>query len=143
MATTRVSDLVTIASRLSGISQRDILGASRLRFICRVRQAVMYAATLQQVHSLPQIGRVFNKDHTTVVNAKRKVPDFMARDPEYLKFIWEILATAADEEPFINRQGPRFEFTLSLPKLVHPKPKPKPVEEEPFYYGGGYSMNRE
>ena len=145
MATTRVSDLITIASRLSGISEADIRGKSRLRLICRVRQGVMYAAHLQGKHSLAQIGRMFGKDHTTVIHARDQVPEFMKRDPEYLAFIWQILAEAYQESPHIAAR--KFQFKLAQPKPIH-IPKFKPVvkrveDEEPIYYGGGYSMNRE
>lgn len=110
MPTTRIHDLVTIASKLSRISVDDILGPSKKRPIARVRQAIMYAATLQGVHSFPQIGRVMRRDHTTVVHAKQMVPEFMARDPEYLKFVWAILAKAAQSDQFLNRRDVRFEF---------------------------------
>jgi hypothetical protein len=141
MPTTRVHDLVTIASRLSGISEADIRGTGRLRVICRVRQAAMYAAHLQGVHSLAQIGRLFGKDHTTVIHARDAVPEFMKRDPEYRAFVWQILVDAFEESPHINAR--KFQFTLTQPKPIYiVKPKPKPVEED-FYYGGGYSMNRE
>jgi len=145
MATTRVHDLITIASRLSGIPEREIHGTSRLRLICRVRQGVMYAAFLQGRHSLTQIGRIFGKDHTTVIHACRNVPEFMKRDPEYLAFIWQILVEAYQESPHIAAR--KFQFKLAQPKPIH-IPKFKPVvkrveDEEPIYYGGGYSMNRE
>ena len=145
MATTRISDLVTIASRLSGISEADIRGTSRLRAICRVRQGVMYAAFLQGKHSLAGIGRIFGKDHSTIIHACSNVPEFMKRDPEYLAFIWQILVEASEERPHIAER--KFQFQLTQPKHVHiprfkPVPKPEP-EEEVFYYGGGYSMNRE
>ena len=145
MATTRVHDLITIASRLSGISEADIRGTSRFRPICRVRQAVMYAAYLQGVHSLAQIGRIFGKDHSTVIFTRDIVPEYMKRDPEYLAFIWQLLVEASEELPHITAR--KFQFQLTQPKHVHiprlkPVPKPEP-EEEVFYYGGGYSMNRE
>ena len=144
MATTRVSDLITIASRLSGISEADIRGKSRLRLICRVRQGVMYAAHLQGKHSLAQIGRMFGKDHTTVIHARDQVPEFMKRDPEYRAFVWQVLVEASEESPHIAAR--QFQFKLTKPKpIVIPKFKPvsKPVDEEPIYYGGSYSMNRE
>jgi hypothetical protein len=144
MPTTRVNDLITIASRLSGVSEADIRGGARFQGICRVRQAVMFAAYAQRVHSFPQIGKVFKKDHSTVIHAKNVVPEFMARDPEYRAFVWQILVEAHQSFPFMRTSGVRFEIAPPRPRVYVPRlPKPKPKFEEPIYYGGGYTMNRE
>lgn len=148
MATTRVHDLITIASRLTGISEAAIVGQQRFGHIVRVRQAVAHVAVNMGIHSTPQIGRAIGgRDHSTIIHANRKATILAERDPEYAHFIQRIKDEAAIAEPFLRDWGEQYEF--ALPRIAEPVvipsfiPKPDPVEEEEFYYGGGYSMNRE
>lgn len=56
-----------------GVRYQDIVGASRTRSIVIVRHAAMRAvADARPDMSLPQIGRAFNRDHTTIIHALRK-----------------------------------------------------------------------
>lgn len=148
MATTRVSDLITIASRLSGISETEIKGQSRLMHIVRVRQAIAHIAVRQGVHSTSIIGKALGgRDHSTIIHANRKAAIIAERDSEYAHFIQRIRDEAEAAAPFLHDWGEQFEFSLPKPKVICPpipkfKPVPKP-EPEPIYYGGSYSMNRD
>lgn len=55
------------ASALSGLSVDVLRGRSRLRRVCVVRWAVMLALRLKGL-SLPAIGRLLNRDHSTVLS---------------------------------------------------------------------------
>lgn len=113
MATTKVSDLITIASRITRISREQIVGPQRGRGIARVRQAIAYVAAEQGVHSLTKIGHVLNRDHTTIVYARDIVPEYMKRDAD-LRLLVERLFVEADK------------FDVSRPTLIEPWPLPTP-----------------
>lgn len=51
----------------AGISLEDVMGTSRLSKVCRVRQRLFYLFR-EDGMSLPEIGRFFGKDHTTVLH---------------------------------------------------------------------------
>lgn len=54
----------------AGMKIPDIMGRSREAHLCRVRELIWFIAHENGV-SLPQIGRVFGRDHTTILNGLR------------------------------------------------------------------------
>ena len=62
--------LIRIVANRAGITEADILGQSRLRKITEHRQFVMYLAHKRGM-SLPQIGRIMGRHHTTVLHGVR------------------------------------------------------------------------
>lgn len=56
-----------------GISVIDMLSRRRRARTVLPRQLAMYIARHQTHHSLPEIGRMFDRDHTTVIWAINKV----------------------------------------------------------------------
>lgn len=60
-------------------SVKAIRGSQRARYIAWPRIAGMSLAVKHTGYSLPQIGRAFCRDHTTVIHAKRKAPEYMDR----------------------------------------------------------------
>ncbi|MBW3095656.1 helix-turn-helix domain-containing protein [Pseudohoeflea coraliihabitans] len=61
--------IVEVAERF-GFAPREIVGRSRYKPLTRARQAAMAEVYLHRPDmSLPQIGRFFNRDHTTVLHA--------------------------------------------------------------------------
>jgi chromosomal replication initiator protein len=62
------------------IRQRDMDSARRSRAVARPRQIAMYLCKQLTSRSLPEIGRKFERDHTTVIHAVRKVEELMASD---------------------------------------------------------------
>jgi chromosomal replication initiator protein len=63
-----------------GITEKQLLGTSRLRPVLLPRQVAMYLAREVAKLSLPRIGAAFGRDHTTVLHACRKVEAAMATD---------------------------------------------------------------
>lgn len=55
------------------ITGRDITGTARVDRLVRPRQQVCWIARAEGRYSLLQIGRVLNRDHTTILHAVRKV----------------------------------------------------------------------
>lgn len=68
----RIGQLIAEASRETGYTPQEIVGHSRKQPLARTRQWVMWKAR-QEGYSLEQIGRVLNRDHTTVLHGVRKI----------------------------------------------------------------------
>lgn len=101
MPTTRVSDIISIASGISKISEKDIRAHSRFRHIARVRQAAMYVAAEQGVHSYSHIGRAFGKDRASVRHAHNTIGYLIQRDTELAVFVARIRELADKSSPFV------------------------------------------
>ena len=57
------------------VSLADVLGPSRFQHVVRARFAAIRAVRQRYPEmSLPQLGRLFNRDHTTILHALRKEP---------------------------------------------------------------------
>jgi len=63
----RARQIIDEASRASGFSVEALKGPRQTRGIAHTRQDAMLAIREATKLSLPQIGRLFNRDHTTVL----------------------------------------------------------------------------
>ena len=62
------------------ISVKEMQSSRRARNVARPRQIAMYLAKQLTSRSLPEIGRKFDRDHTTVMHAVRKVEELVLED---------------------------------------------------------------
>ena len=62
------------------ISVKEMQSSRRARTVARPRQIAMYLAKLLTLRSLPEIGRKFDRDHTTVMHAVRKIEELVSQD---------------------------------------------------------------
>lgn len=67
-----IREMVRLASNDTGIPMADLLGPSRKAKLCRIREAV-YLTARKRGYSLPQIGRVFHRDHTSILQGIRNI----------------------------------------------------------------------
>ena len=80
------ADGLTIASVVQAVSchykvsKLDIVSSRRTRNIVRPRQVCYYLAKRLTTKSLPEIGRRFNKDHTSVLSGIRRIEKLRATD---------------------------------------------------------------
>ena len=58
----------------------DLRGVRRQREIARPRQIAMYLSKTLTTRSLPDIGRVFDRDHTTVMHAVKTIENLLKTD---------------------------------------------------------------
>lgn len=70
---TRLRPILFKACRDHAVNAADVLGTSRRPSLVRVRQQVMAQLRRETAHSLSWIGRLFDRDHTTVLYAVRKI----------------------------------------------------------------------
>lgn len=69
-----VKDIIHETAQLCRVSVDDIMGRSSQKRIADARHLAMYRIRKERPDmSLPQIGRVFDRDHTTVIAAIRKI----------------------------------------------------------------------
>lgn len=112
MRRARISDIVTIAARLTGVPAAEIVSPSRELHLCAIRFAVFRSARAYG-YSFPEIGRaVGRRHHTSVINSlgnRQRIADYL---PEVDQFCAEVAHFADELPPFVNesdwRPEPRF-----------------------------------
>lgn len=66
-----------------GLTANDVKSLRRTRAVIQPRQEAMYLASVMTTRSLPEIGRQFNRDHTTVLHGLRRIKAQCEASPEY------------------------------------------------------------
>ena len=61
--------IVSLVSKRYGVAQDDIYGRKRQQQICHARNVCMYIIKNQLDLSYPAIGKMFNRDHTTILSS--------------------------------------------------------------------------
>ena len=84
-----------------GLTMREMLSDRRGRYLSRPRQIAMFLARESTIRSLPEIGRLFNRDHTTVIHAVRETMKLIERDPEAAEDIARIRASMSDHREMV------------------------------------------
>lgn len=72
-----------VSASFPKLTRADLVGPNRARKFSRPRQIAMALARELTQRSMPEIGRQFSRDHTTVLHAIRRVHYFCATDPEF------------------------------------------------------------
>lgn len=72
------------------ITEPELLAYRRTSDVVRLRQIAMYLAKTLTLRPLPEIGRRFGRDHTTVLHAARKIAARIPRDPALAAEISEL-----------------------------------------------------
>ncbi len=75
-----IENIQKVVAEYYRIKVADLKSKSRARSVTRPRQLAMALAKELTNKSLPEIGRAFERDHTTVLNACREVPKFREKD---------------------------------------------------------------
>jgi len=84
-------DVLSMVSRVFGISNERLLGRERTREVALPRQVAMYLMREEGGVSLPQIGEFLGgRDHTTVIYACEKVTDLMETDDRFRRQVLQI-----------------------------------------------------
>jgi chromosomal replication initiator protein len=86
-----IEDVQRLASEHYRINVKDLKSPSRARPYVTARQLAMYLIHKNLGKSLVEIGRAFgNRDHTTVLNALRRIEDQLSTDPEIKRDLGEL-----------------------------------------------------
>lgn len=73
------------AMKVFGVTHAEIMSHRRDQHIVAVRQFIAYWAVRLTDFSLPSIGRLMGKDHTTILHSKRQYPERRAKMGRYLR----------------------------------------------------------
>lgn len=91
-----ITDIEILEKGIShfNISENDLKGICRLRKIVIARQIIMYAIRMKVDNSaLKRIGKLFNRDHSTVIHGIETVNDMCMTDKSFRKTVIEFLDT--------------------------------------------------
>jgi chromosomal replication initiation ATPase DnaA len=75
----RMSLIIQAVCDETGVPDHEILGRGRVKEIARARQYAMWKCR-QQGYSFPEIARVFDRDHTTIVHGCRVIDGIISRN---------------------------------------------------------------
>lgn len=75
-----IDNIMSTVAKYYNIPVKDLRSPRRSRMLARPRQVAMALARELTEHSLPDIGEAFEKDHTTVLHADRKVKELRQTD---------------------------------------------------------------
>jgi chromosomal replication initiator protein len=78
----RIKPIQQAVAEYYSINPKEILRQRRFLEIARPRQVAMYLPNLLTKKTLPEIGRAFRKDHTTVIHALRRIEELIKQDEE-------------------------------------------------------------
>jgi chromosomal replication initiator protein len=77
-----LSEIVDAAAQEFGVERGSLLSSDRRRPVTDARQVAMYLARELTAHSFSEIGRgIGNRDHTTAINAVKRVKAGLLTDP--------------------------------------------------------------
>ncbi len=84
----RVETIQRVVALKYSVEVKDLKGHSRTASISMPRQVAMYLSCVMTEMSSTDIGRAFgNKDHSTVLHAKKKIEKKVEEDPFFLELI--------------------------------------------------------
>ena len=78
--------LIKCACQAFGLSRAELMGDCKRFEFAHPRILLMWRMTKMKHASLPRIGRIMGRHHTTVMNARDKVQErIAARDPHFMR----------------------------------------------------------
>lgn len=77
-----MDDIVRAVCDHYGPSPASVRGPNRMALLCHTRRVIVYLAIKILNKSLSSIGRNLNKDHTSILHAKRKIDETLLKNPE-------------------------------------------------------------
>lgn len=92
-----VKPIAITVAEYYGIRLGELVSGRRCRPLVRARHVGMYLAKEITDRSFPRIGRIFNKDHTSVIHAVQKIGREIKTDPQLQRDVAEIRAMIAQK----------------------------------------------
>ena len=75
-----IKPVIGAVAKYYDVSLNDLVSRRRTRNVVSARHVAMYLARELTEHSLPTIGRVFDRDHTSVLHACRQIAALRLED---------------------------------------------------------------
>jgi hypothetical protein len=92
--TPAISDFVAASAHVTGVQPHQIVGDQQASEIVLARHLAVAAAASETGRSLPAIGRIFHRDHTTILHAVRKIRTAVRQDPETARLYRDVVEEA-------------------------------------------------
>lgn len=108
-------DILRTVAGYYGLTPEQLVGPSRVQRIARPRHLAMFLADQKMDIGPSALGRTFDRDHSTVIQAIRKIGRELHHDPE-LHFDWSVLSALIDQrypptypqrEPLVHKLSTR------------------------------------
>ena len=78
-------DVIDIVCQTLNINVSDIYSKTRKRNISEARQICMYLVYNECLLSLHQVGRIFNRDHSTIIHGRRNIANWLRYEDDFKK----------------------------------------------------------
>ena len=95
-AGTAVYEVLAIVARQYGIPIDELPKKGRTQTVARARQDACALLRDTTKMSLPEIGRVFDRDHTTIIHGLRSTVNRLKNDPEAAKLFAKMRVEVVD-----------------------------------------------
>ena len=82
--------IIEETAKYYSLDPKDILGQSRVKTVVLPRQISIYLVKEILGLSLPETGKVFKRDHTTIIHSLKKIEELVKKDRETLEIIRDI-----------------------------------------------------
>lgn len=93
-----VAEVIATVAADFGLSEREMMAASRDFRVWKPRMAAMYYARLLTQCSLPELGRVFGgRSHTTVLRAFRRCREMIDADQQWAAHMDRLLVRLVEK----------------------------------------------
>lgn len=114
-ATPTLRDIEAAVCARFGLTPEILRGPKKHRGIARPRQIVMFLAREMTPLSYPRIGAHFNRDHTTVLFAQRRITELIEKKPKLAEYVKECRALVKPWEKEQAREMSAQPLVTSLP----------------------------
>lgn len=121
----RIPVIQRVVCRYFVVSMDSIKNHSRRAEFNECRQVFIYLCRKMTFQSTPQIGKLINRDHTTIIHAEHKMASRYEKDPEFRKLI-QYLENLIIEEAEKDKNK-----TIDSSKLVTPAKEDIKCQEPP------------
>ena len=88
-----LKDIIKVVAEHYNLKVSDLTGTRRTKHIVQPRQMAIYLAKNLTTRSMPDIGRAFNRDHTTVIHSIRRMDKLLKQN-----------AVLADDQELLSRR---------------------------------------
>jgi hypothetical protein len=92
---TQINPMIRTVAKYYGVSLTDLLSCRRGRSVARPRHVAMYLAKELTSFSLPAIGRMLDRDHSTVMHGCRRIATLRLEDAKLDAEISELIGLLA------------------------------------------------
>lgn len=85
-----VEELFERVCRKFSVTEKELKSRTRKKAITEARHFMMYYLVVELGMGLTEAGRIFGRDHTSVMYARDRIAGYLKIYPGYIELIWEI-----------------------------------------------------